>query len=198
LGSSLPPAELARRDSGVFEKIKCLFSFTLKVRRSGEVVRVFLTEKHSTDVGRDSDRRWRCVCRLSLEDGLRRRGVRRAGVCTTDTDISVCLPRAAEAAKALAATDAEPCLSLVRQARLSATRRKGALCVVFVGATDTRPRRIGRVCRVVTERVEASRPLKINGSYLKWDTWQRSTAGGTGATDVGCVCRRSDRRVCRS
>jgi hypothetical protein len=32
-------------DSGVFEELKHLFSFTPKVRRSGEVVGVFLAEK---------------------------------------------------------------------------------------------------------------------------------------------------------
>jgi hypothetical protein len=100
LGSSLPPTELARRDSGIFEKMICLFSFTPKVGRSGEVTRVFLTEKHSTNAGRGSDRRWRRVCRLTLEDGLRRRGVKRAGVCATDADVSVCRSCAAEAAKA--------------------------------------------------------------------------------------------------
>jgi hypothetical protein len=67
------------------------------------------------------------------------------GVHVTDADISVCRSRAAEAAKALAATDAEPRLSLVRQARLSAARGKGALCATSVGATDACPRRVGRV-----------------------------------------------------
>jgi hypothetical protein len=125
--------------------MKCLFSFTLKVGRSGEVARVFLNEKHSTDAGQGSDRRWRRVCQLTLEDGLRRSGVRRAGVRATDADVSVCRSCAAEAAKVLVATYAEPRLSLVRQARLSAARGKGALCVVSVGATDVRPRRVGRV-----------------------------------------------------
>jgi hypothetical protein len=102
-------------------------------------------KKHSTDAGRGSDRRWRRVCRLTLEDGLRRRGVRRVAVRATDIDISVCRSRAAEAAKALIAIDAEPCLSLVRQARLSAARGKGALCAVSVGAIDMHPRRVGRI-----------------------------------------------------
>jgi hypothetical protein len=36
LGSSLPPAELARRDSGVFGELKRLFSTTLEVRKETE------------------------------------------------------------------------------------------------------------------------------------------------------------------
>jgi hypothetical protein len=36
LGSSLPPAELARRDSGVFEESKHLFSTTPEVRKETE------------------------------------------------------------------------------------------------------------------------------------------------------------------
>jgi len=31
MGSSLPPAELARQDSALFEKMKCIFSITLVV-----------------------------------------------------------------------------------------------------------------------------------------------------------------------
>jgi hypothetical protein len=36
LGSSLPPAELARRDSGVFEELKRLFSTTPEIRNRTE------------------------------------------------------------------------------------------------------------------------------------------------------------------
>jgi hypothetical protein len=36
LGSSLPPAELARRDSGVFKELKRLFSTTPEVRKETE------------------------------------------------------------------------------------------------------------------------------------------------------------------
>jgi hypothetical protein len=36
LGSSLPPAELARRDSGVFEELKRLFSTTPEVGKETE------------------------------------------------------------------------------------------------------------------------------------------------------------------
>jgi hypothetical protein len=41
LGSSLPPAELARRDSAVFEELKCLFSFTPMSRFVGDVTWCF-------------------------------------------------------------------------------------------------------------------------------------------------------------
>jgi hypothetical protein len=37
LGSSLPPAELARRDLGIFEELKRLFSFTPLSRFEGDV-----------------------------------------------------------------------------------------------------------------------------------------------------------------
>jgi hypothetical protein len=71
----------------------------------------------------------------------------------TDADVSVCRSRVVEAMKALAAIDAEPRLSLVHQARLSATRGKGALCAASVSATDVRPRRVGRVSRPTRGRV---------------------------------------------
>jgi hypothetical protein len=38
-GPSLPPAELARRDSGVFEELKCLFSTTPEVGEETEANR---------------------------------------------------------------------------------------------------------------------------------------------------------------
>jgi hypothetical protein len=50
LGSSLPPAELAQRDLGIFEELKHLFSIALKVRRSGEVTEQVYAKKHATDV----------------------------------------------------------------------------------------------------------------------------------------------------
>ena len=50
MGSSLPPAELARRGSALFEKMKCIFSIT-PVGKFGEVAVVFLAEKHSPDAG---------------------------------------------------------------------------------------------------------------------------------------------------
>jgi len=51
MGSSLPPAELARRDSTLFEKMKCIFSIA-PVGNFGEVAEVFLAKKHSPDAGR--------------------------------------------------------------------------------------------------------------------------------------------------
>jgi hypothetical protein len=39
LGSSLPPAELARRDSVLFGEVKCLFSTALDVRKEMEANR---------------------------------------------------------------------------------------------------------------------------------------------------------------
>jgi hypothetical protein len=57
LGSSLPPIKLARRDFGVFEEIKCLFSIVSKVGRNGEVVESFGAEKGATNAGSCSDRR---------------------------------------------------------------------------------------------------------------------------------------------
>jgi len=50
MGSSLPPAELARRYSALFEKMKCTFSIA-PVGKFGEVAGVFLAEKHSPDAG---------------------------------------------------------------------------------------------------------------------------------------------------
>jgi len=46
MGSSLPPAELARRDSALFKKMKCIFSIA-PVGKFGEVAGVFLAEEHS-------------------------------------------------------------------------------------------------------------------------------------------------------
>jgi hypothetical protein len=43
LGSSLPPAELAQRDSGVFEELKRLFSFTPMSRFGGDVTWCFMS-----------------------------------------------------------------------------------------------------------------------------------------------------------
>jgi hypothetical protein len=57
LGSSLPPIKLARRDSGIFEKMKHLFSIAPKVGRNGEVAKSFGAEKGATDAGSCSDRR---------------------------------------------------------------------------------------------------------------------------------------------
>ena len=47
----------ARRDSALFEKIKCIFSIA-PVGIFGEVAGVFLTKKHSPDAGVGSTGRW--------------------------------------------------------------------------------------------------------------------------------------------
>jgi hypothetical protein len=46
LGSSLLPAELVRRDSGIFEELKRLFSFTPLSRFGGDVTWCFHELKH--------------------------------------------------------------------------------------------------------------------------------------------------------
>jgi len=50
MGSSLPPAELARRDLALLEKMKCIFSIAPvgNLEKSREC---FLLRKHSPDVG---------------------------------------------------------------------------------------------------------------------------------------------------
>jgi hypothetical protein len=68
LGSSLPPAELARRDSGVFKKLKRLFFTTLEVRKETEA-----NGGHRGD--RTLDRTW------SLFDQTRPVDVQRLRVC---------------------------------------------------------------------------------------------------------------------
>jgi hypothetical protein len=42
LGPSLPPAELARWDSGIFIEMKCLFSVAPKDGTKGEVIEVII------------------------------------------------------------------------------------------------------------------------------------------------------------
>jgi hypothetical protein len=66
LGSSLPPAELARRDLGVFVEMKCLFSIVSKDEKGGEVVKCFYAEKRATNAALGSIRRWPSVYRLTL------------------------------------------------------------------------------------------------------------------------------------
>jgi hypothetical protein len=51
---SLPPAEQARRDSGVFVELKRLFSIAQGARTGGEVMGVLLAEKYSSNAGYDS------------------------------------------------------------------------------------------------------------------------------------------------
>jgi hypothetical protein len=57
LGSSLPPAELVRQDSGDFEEMKHLFSIAPKDGRSGKVTEQVYDEKHATDAHDARDRR---------------------------------------------------------------------------------------------------------------------------------------------
>jgi hypothetical protein len=58
LGSSLPPAELTRWDSGVLVEMKCSFSFTPEVGRSGEVAEEFSAENQVIDAGFAGVGRW--------------------------------------------------------------------------------------------------------------------------------------------
>ena len=53
MGSSLPPAEFARRDSALFEKMKCIFFYCV-CGNFGEVAGVFLAEEHSPDAGSEA------------------------------------------------------------------------------------------------------------------------------------------------
>lgn len=72
MGSSLPPAELARRDSALFEKMKCIFSIAPvgNLEKSREC---FLTEKHSPDAECGGTGRWPqspvCLTLLGLSTG---------------------------------------------------------------------------------------------------------------------------------
>jgi hypothetical protein len=66
LGSSLPPAEQAHRDLGVFKEMNWLFSFTPKAGRSGEVTEVVVVVLQATDAGHGGDRHWPCVCRFTI------------------------------------------------------------------------------------------------------------------------------------
>ena len=50
MGSSLPPAELARRDSTLFKKMKCIFSFA-PVGNLEKSLECFSLRKHSPDAG---------------------------------------------------------------------------------------------------------------------------------------------------
>ena len=70
MGSSLPLAELARRDSALFEKMKCIFSIA-PVGKFVEVAGVFLAEEHSPDAGSEAPDAVseRPVC--SLPDSIR-------------------------------------------------------------------------------------------------------------------------------
>jgi hypothetical protein len=79
LGSSLPPAELARRDSGVFVEIKRLLSIAPKDGKGGKVAGVFMRNTRRTLVSGASDTDvsvwWLTLIRALLEGGVERDGV---------------------------------------------------------------------------------------------------------------------------
>jgi hypothetical protein len=54
LGSSLPPAELARRDSALFGEVKHLFSTVLEAEKQRPKSRVFFTKKCRPDAEPDA------------------------------------------------------------------------------------------------------------------------------------------------
>jgi hypothetical protein len=130
LGSFLPPTELARRDSGVFEEMKWLFSFTPKVGRSGEVTKVVVTILQVIGASHGGDRRWPCVCRFTPGTVSRGGGDGRVDAHATDAIVSVCRSVFGGLASARA-SDTAPYLSIDRQTRLSwlsgARERSGAL-----------------------------------------------------------------------
>jgi hypothetical protein len=66
LGSSLPPADQARRDLGVFVEMKRLFSIAPKDEKEGEVAEAFLAEKQASDAGFGGIRRGHHVYCLTL------------------------------------------------------------------------------------------------------------------------------------
>ena len=74
MGSSLPPAELARRDSALFEKMKCIFSIAPvgNLEKSREC---FSLRKHSPDAGSEAPDAVseRPVCRLPGSARVRHR-----------------------------------------------------------------------------------------------------------------------------
>jgi hypothetical protein len=61
LGSSLPPAKVARRDLGVFVEMKRLFSLASDARTGGEVTVVIVAVFRASDAGCGGVRRWCCV-----------------------------------------------------------------------------------------------------------------------------------------
>jgi len=74
MGSSLLPAELARRDSALFEKMKCIFSIAPvgNLEKSREC---FSLRKHSPDAGSEAPDAVseRPVCRLAGSARVRHR-----------------------------------------------------------------------------------------------------------------------------
>jgi hypothetical protein len=61
LGTSLPPAELARRDSALFVKMKCLFFITPEARKQRQKSRVFIPKKPPTGCWTGRGPGWTCA-----------------------------------------------------------------------------------------------------------------------------------------
>jgi hypothetical protein len=99
-------------------KIKCLFSIVPDARTGGEVTEVVVAVLQETDTGRGGDRRWPCVCRLIPGTVSRGGGDGRVDAHATDAGVSVCRSVFGGLASTRA-SDAEPCLSIDRQTRLS-------------------------------------------------------------------------------
>jgi hypothetical protein len=76
LGPSLPLTELARRDSGVFEELKCLFSNTPEVREETEA-----NGGHSGDWTLNRTRSW--FDRTRPVSSSRQSGAQVLGFCTS-------------------------------------------------------------------------------------------------------------------
>jgi hypothetical protein len=76
-------------DSGVFGKMKCLFSVAPNARTAGEVTKVVVADLQETDTGRGGDRRWPYVCRLTPGAVSRGGGDRCADAHATDAGVSV-------------------------------------------------------------------------------------------------------------
>jgi hypothetical protein len=83
-----------------------------------------------------------------------------------------------------------------RQTRPSTEHENGPLGSASVAPSNAWARGVRRVCRVVLKR---SIGLVIVGDQrvtFNWDTWQRSSGAGWGASDAGRVRWVGDRRVC--
>jgi hypothetical protein len=86
LGSSLPPAELARQDSGVFEEMKCLFSIASKDEKevkSRKVSSLFSERQTLSSVASDAAAASGAKPSVAL---CWRVSTRRAGAAASDVD----------------------------------------------------------------------------------------------------------------